>query len=257
MCRVAVNVETCCTPAGRRRPIRSISLVSQEANRIGRSIPGRIRRRDLSYPGESTAVLDSRKWSPPLLYQTFLLHHPFYGRRRSDHRDRCDECCKGRCKFHASFALNGSNNLGNAVATQGGHRLGIESDQHPRAEGRASRRSGHSHLPDLPGVASDPRRSLRDLRRQKRVCGCRSTISSGSQHSDGLEECQPTQQDDATVAPRRSLGLATIVPLCNASRGACQQANRAPTRVTTARGLLLAWQLTADRPAELLAGHRG
>jgi hypothetical protein len=55
-----------------------------------------------------------------------------------------------------------------------------------------------------------------------------------------LEECQPTQQDDVTVAPRRSLGLATIVPLCNASRGACQQANRAPTRVPVACGLLLA-----------------
>ena len=68
---------------------------------------------------------------------------------------------------------------------------------------------------------------------------------------DGLEECQPTQHDDATVAPRRRLGLATIVPF-----DAGQQTNRAPTRVPTACGLLLAWQLTTHRPAELLAGHR-
>ena len=70
------------------------------------------------------AVLDSRQWSPPLLDQTLLLHHSFCGRSRSDHRDRCNECCKGRCKFHASSSLNGSHTLGNAVATLGGHRLG-------------------------------------------------------------------------------------------------------------------------------------
>jgi hypothetical protein len=62
---------------------------------------------------------------------------------------------------------------------------------------------------------------------------------------------------DATAASRRSLGVATIVPLCNASIGACQQANRAPTRVPTARGLLLAWQLAKNRAAELLAGDQG
>ena len=56
---------------------------------------------------------------------------------------------------------------------------------------------------------------------------------------------------------RRRIGLATIVSHCNATRGACQQANGTTTRVPAARGLLLAWQLTTHRPAELPAGHRG
>ena len=107
-------------------------------------------------------------------------------------------------------------------------------------------------MPDLPGAASDPRRGLRDLRRQERVCGRGSAVPSRSQHSDGLEECQPTQRDDATAAPRRRLGLATIVPF-----DAGQPANGTPTRVPVACGLLLAWQLTTHRPAELLAGDRG
>ena len=34
-----------------------------------------------------------------------------------------------------------------------------------------------------------------------------------SQYSDGLEELEPTQRDDATASPRGRLGLATIVPL--------------------------------------------
>ncbi len=34
-----------------------------------------------------------------------------------------------------------------------------------------------------------------------------------SQHSDGLEELESTNRNDATPAPRRRLGLATIVPL--------------------------------------------
>jgi hypothetical protein len=41
----------------------------------------------------------------------------------------------------------------------------------------------------------------------------RTAVPRRSQHGDGLEECQPTQRDDATVAPRRRLGVATIVPL--------------------------------------------
>ena len=52
---------------------------------------------------------------------------------------------------------------------------------------------------------------VRDLRGQERIRGRRSAVSSGSQYSDGLEERQPTQRDDATVAPRRSFGLATIL----------------------------------------------
>ena len=49
-----------------------------------------------------------------------------------------------------------------------------------------------------------------------------------------------------------SWALATIVPL-----DASQPANRTATRVPTARGLLMAWQLTTDRAAELSAGDRG
>ena len=56
----------------------------------------------------------------------------------------------------------------------------------------------------------------------------------------------------AFTAPRRRFGLATIVPL-----DASQPANRTAARVPTARGLLLAGQLTADRTAKLSAGHRG
>jgi len=46
--------------------------------------------------------------------------------------------------------------------------------------------------------------------------------------------------------------LATIVPF-----DAGQQTNGTATRIPVARGLFVAWQLTTDRPAELLAGHRG
>ncbi len=67
-----------------------------------------------------------------------------------------------------------------------------------------------------------------------------------------LEECKPTQRDDAAAAPRWSLGLATIVLF-----DAGQQTDRAPPRVLVTCGLLVAWQLTTHRPAELLAGHRG
>jgi len=51
------------------------------------------------------------------------------------------------------------------------------------------------------------------LRRQESIRGRRTAVPSGSLHSDGLEERQPTQRDDAPPAPRRRLGLATIVPL--------------------------------------------
>ena len=54
----------------------------------------------------------------------------------------------------------------------------------------------------------------------------------------------------AFTAPRRRLGLATIIPL-----DAGQPANGTATRVPSARGLLLAGQLATDCPAELLAGY--
>jgi len=107
-------------------------------------------------------------------------------------------------------------------------------------------------LSDLPRATTDPRRSVRDLRRQERLCGRGSTVPCRSQHGDGLEECQPTQRNDATAAPRRRLGLATIV-----SFDAGEQTDRTAARVPVACGLLLAWQLTTHRPAELLAGDRG
>jgi len=45
----------------------------------------------------------------------------------------------------SQHTLNASlHTLRNIVATLGGHRLGNESDEHPRAEGRASRRPWHS-----------------------------------------------------------------------------------------------------------------
>ena len=40
---------------------------------------------------------------------------------------------------------------------------------------------------------------------QKAVPSCR-------QHGDGLEKLESTNRDDTTLAPRRCLGLATIVP---------------------------------------------
>jgi hypothetical protein len=76
------------------------------------------------------------------------------------------------------------------------------------------------------------------------------SVSSGCQHSDGLEEFEPTDRNDTTLAPRRRFGLATIV-----SFDAGQQITGTPARVPTARGLLLAWQLTTYCPAELLAGY--
>jgi hypothetical protein len=109
-----------------------------------------------------------------------------------------------------------------------------------------------SRLPDLPRAATDPRRSLRDLRRQERIRGRGSAVSSGCQHGDGLEELEPTDRNDATLAPRRRFRLATIVPFDGG-----QPANGTPARVPAARGLLLAWQLTTHRSAELLTGDRG
>ena len=65
------------------------------------------------------------------------------------------------------------------VATFGRHRLGNEPNEYSRAEGRAPRRSWHSQLPDLPRATFDPRRSVRDIRRQERVCGRGSTVPCG------------------------------------------------------------------------------
>ena len=93
-----------------------------------------------------------------------------------------------------------------------GHRLGDEPNEHPRAQGRAPRRPWDSQLPDLSRAATDLGRSVRDLRGQERLCGRGSAVPRRSQHRDGLEERQPTQRDDATVAARRRFGLATIVP---------------------------------------------
>jgi len=56
--------------------------------------------------------------------------------------------------------------------------------------------------------------SVRALRRKERIRGRRSPVSCSSQHGDGLEECQPTQRDDAAAVLRRRLGLATLVPFC-------------------------------------------
>ena len=70
---------------------------------------------------------------------------------------------------------------------------------------------------------------------QERICCRRTPVSSRGQHSNGLEERKPKKRVDATPAPRRGLGLATIVPL-----DASQQTNRTPTGVPVACGLLLA-----------------
>ncbi|MEY4565366.1 MAG: hypothetical protein RLY14_336 [Planctomycetota bacterium] len=85
----------------------------------------------------------------------------------------------------------------------------------------------------------------------ERICSRRAAESSGCQHGNGLEELEPTDRNDATPATCRRVRLATIVPL-----DASQSANGTATRVPTARGLLLAWQFTTDRSAELPAGHR-
>ncbi len=76
-------------------------------------------------------------------------------------------------------------------------------------------------------------------------------VSSGRRYGDGLEELEPTHRNDATLATRRRFGLATIVPF-NAS----QPADGTATRFPASRSLLLAWQLTTNRTAELSAGYR-
>ena len=50
-------------------------------------------------------------------------------------------------------------------------------------------------------------------RQGKRIRGRCAPVSSGCQHGDGLEELELTHRNDATVAPRRRIRLATIVPL--------------------------------------------
>jgi integrase len=113
-------------------------------------------------------------------------------------------------------------------------------------------RRGVRSCPIFPRASTDPRRSVRDLRGQERIRGRRTSVPRRRQHGDGLEERKPTQRDDATAAPRRRLGLAAIVPF-----DAGQQTDGTATRVPAARGLFVAWQLTTDRAAELLAGYRG
>ena len=125
------------------------------------------------------------------------------------------------------------------------NRMSIQEPKFEHHEGRGIRSC--PIFPELRPILDEAFEIFGDT---ERIC-CRCTaVPSGGQYSDGLEERQPTQRNDATVAPRRRLGLATIVPF-----DAGQQANRAPTRVPTARGLLLAWKLASDRPAELPAGY--
>ena len=61
------------------------------------------------------------------------------------------------------------------------------------------------------------------------------------QHGDGLEDWQPAKRDNSASAPRRSLGLATIVP-----RDAGQQTGETVTRGHTTLESPVAWQLTKD-----------
>ena len=63
-------------------------------------------------------------------------------------------------------------------------------------------------------------------------------------------------KSEFVVAARQYCVVATIVPYCNASRGAGHPANRAPARVPDPCGLPLAWQFPASRSAVLPAGYR-
>ena len=61
----------------------------------------------------------------------------------------------------------------------------------PKVEHHEGRRIRSCPIfPDLSRAATDPRRSLRDLRRQERLCGRGSPVPRCSQHGDGLEERQ-------------------------------------------------------------------
>ncbi len=66
----------------------------------------------------------------------------------------------------------------------------------------------------------------------------------------GLEDVIRMCRADPTVATRRRIRLATIVPL-----DAGHPADGTATRIPDLRGLLLAWQFTAHRTAELLDSY--
>ena len=72
------------------------------------------------------------------------------------------------------------------------------------------------------GISRSSVYQMTDSREQAR--GRRSTVPSGSQYSDGLEELEPTDRNDAPLATRRCLALATIIPLRKATTGASQPA---------------------------------
>jgi hypothetical protein len=69
------------------------------------------------------------------------------------------------------------------------------------------------------------------------------SVSSGSQHGDGLEELELTHRNDTTLATRRHFGLAAIVPL-----DASQQANRTSARVPL--HVVCAWLGNSPRIAQ-------
>ena len=72
-------------------------------------------------------------------------------------------------------------------------------------------------------------------------------------------ERQPTQRwVGSVVLVLNEMVLVLVIDAIGPSRKIpANMRNRTPARVPTARGLLLAWQLATDRPAELPAGHRG
>ena len=117
--------------------------------------------------------------------------------------------------------------------------------------------SGLTDIPSCPKskpsqLTSNEVAVIREMINTSQTDPTKSPVQSCSQHGDGLEELEPADRNDATVAPRRRIRLATIVPL-----DASQQTNGTAARVPTARGLLLAGQFTTHCTAELPAGHRG
>jgi len=90
----------------------------------------------------------------------------------------------------------------------GGHARCRRLEEHrrkPVSQGKDAKELGE-------GQRVRPSRSVRNLRRQKRIRGRGSAVLSGRQHGDGLEELEPTHRNDAATAPRRRFGLATMVP---------------------------------------------
>ena len=116
--------------------------------------------------------------------------------------------------------------------------------------------SGLTDIPSCPKskpsqLTSNEVAVIREMINTSQTDPTKSPVQSCSQHGDGLEELEPADRNDATVAPRRRIRLATIVPL-----DASQQTNGTAARVPTARGLLLAGQFTTHCTAELPAGYR-